>query len=323
MEPIVALAERLGAPVITTFKAKGADPRRPPAGRAACSAAAARRSRSWLMNEADLLVVFGASFTNHTGIYAGPSDHPGRPRSAAARQVPPGDRAGVGATSASPRRALADGLGATARSTSATRSRSAGRCGAAEKASRGADDRGRGVNSAAVFDALTRRAPAGRGARRRRRQQRLLASGATSSAPRQAVLMSRLPRLDRLRLPGRDRRLGGHAAARARSCAVTGDGGFAQYMAELLTAVKHGMDITHVLAEQRPAGQDLQGAARGRLGRLADLAAQPRLLRATPSSAARSASASPPPTQLDDALDRGFAHPGPALVEVMTDPDLV
>ena len=94
-------------------------------------------------------------------------------------------------------------------------------------------------------------------------------------------------------------------------------------MAELPTAVKHGMDITHVLLNNGQLGQDHQGAARRRMGRLADVAAQPRLRRATPSCAARSASASPSADELDDALARGFAHDGPALVEVMTDPDLV
>ena len=32
------------------------------------------------MNEADLLIVLGASFSNHTGIYAGQADHSGRHR---------------------------------------------------------------------------------------------------------------------------------------------------------------------------------------------------------------------------------------------------
>ena len=45
MEPIVALAERLGAPVVTTFKAKGAFPTTTRWPRA-CWAAAARRSRA-------------------------------------------------------------------------------------------------------------------------------------------------------------------------------------------------------------------------------------------------------------------------------------
>ena len=38
-------------------------------------------------------------------------------------------------------------------------------------------------------------------------------------------------------------------------CAVTGDGGFAQYMAELLTAVKHDMNITHVLLNNGQLGK--------------------------------------------------------------------
>src|SRR4029079_3394405 len=37
--------------------------------------------------------------------------------------------------------------------------------------------------------------------------------------------------------------------------AVSGDGGFGQYMAELTTAVKHGMDITHVLVDNGQLGK--------------------------------------------------------------------
>ena len=67
MREVVALAESLGAPVLTTFKAKGQIPDRHP-----LAAGVLGRSgtpvASWLMNEADALVVFGASFANHTGI---------------------------------------------------------------------------------------------------------------------------------------------------------------------------------------------------------------------------------------------------------------
>ena len=37
--------------------------------------------------------------------------------------------------------------------------------------------------------------------------------------------------------------------------AVTGDGGFGQYMGELLTAVKHKMNITHVLLNNGQLGK--------------------------------------------------------------------
>src|SRR5215207_5026436 len=70
MDDVVALAERTGAPVITTFKAKGqiADDHE-----LACGVLGRSGTpiASWVMNEADLLVVLGASFSNHTGIYRG------------------------------------------------------------------------------------------------------------------------------------------------------------------------------------------------------------------------------------------------------------
>ena len=37
--------------------------------------------------------------------------------------------------------------------------------------------------------------------------------------------------------------------------AVTGDGGFGQYMAEYTTAVKYGMNITHVLLNNAELGK--------------------------------------------------------------------
>ena len=70
MPAVTALAEQLGAPVITTFKAKGqiADDHPLAAGVLGRSGTPVA---SWVMNEADPLLVLGASFSNHTGIYAG------------------------------------------------------------------------------------------------------------------------------------------------------------------------------------------------------------------------------------------------------------
>nr|MDJ0740308.1 thiamine pyrophosphate-binding protein [Gammaproteobacteria bacterium] len=69
MEPVITLAEKLRAPVLTTFKAKGqiADDHAHAAGVLGRSGTPVA---SWCMNESDLLVVFGASFSNHTGITA-------------------------------------------------------------------------------------------------------------------------------------------------------------------------------------------------------------------------------------------------------------
>ena len=67
MEPVVALAEQLKAPVITTFKGKGLiSDSHPLAG--GVLGRSGTPIASWLMNEADCLLVLGASFSNHTGI---------------------------------------------------------------------------------------------------------------------------------------------------------------------------------------------------------------------------------------------------------------
>ena len=60
MEAILALADRLGAPIGTTFKAKGLIPDSHPL---ACGVLGRSGTpiASWLMNESDLLLVFGAS----------------------------------------------------------------------------------------------------------------------------------------------------------------------------------------------------------------------------------------------------------------------
>jgi thiamine pyrophosphate-dependent acetolactate synthase large subunit-like protein len=64
-----ALAERLGAPVLTTIKAKGLVPDVHPLG-AGVIGRSGTPVASWLMNESDLLLVIGASFSNHTGVAA-------------------------------------------------------------------------------------------------------------------------------------------------------------------------------------------------------------------------------------------------------------
>ena len=55
------------APVITTFKGKGLIPDNHPLGCGVLGRSGTPIA-SWFMNESDLLVVFGASFSNHTGI---------------------------------------------------------------------------------------------------------------------------------------------------------------------------------------------------------------------------------------------------------------
>jgi thiamine pyrophosphate-dependent acetolactate synthase large subunit-like protein/nitrite reductase/ring-hydroxylating ferredoxin subunit len=67
MKAIIEFAKKLKCPVITTFKGKGliADSHELGCGVLGRSGTPIA---SWFMNESDLLIVFGASFSNHTGI---------------------------------------------------------------------------------------------------------------------------------------------------------------------------------------------------------------------------------------------------------------
>src|SRR5205085_542798 len=67
MPAVRGLAEVLDAPVLTTFKAKGLVSDHHPLGCGVLGRSGTPVA-SWMMNESDLLLVFGASFSNHTGI---------------------------------------------------------------------------------------------------------------------------------------------------------------------------------------------------------------------------------------------------------------
>ena len=122
--------------------------------------------------------------------------------------------------------------------------------------------------------------------------------------------------------------MGAWAAAPERPIvAVTGDGGFAQYMAELTTAVKHGMNITHVLLNNGQLGKITKEQRAGEWDVWQTDAAQPGLLGLRRATAARSASASRTARELDAALaerrrprrpgdGRGHDRPGPRLARM-------
>jgi thiamine pyrophosphate-dependent acetolactate synthase large subunit-like protein/nitrite reductase/ring-hydroxylating ferredoxin subunit len=317
MESVIALAERLGAPVITTFKAKGQIPDAHPL---ACGVLGRSGTpvASWVMNEADLLLVFGASFSNHTGIYEGHPiiqvDHdPAQLGKFHPVTVPL--RGDVGVTAA----ALSEG--ASAKDDQATQVAQRWALWRDEKASRREDDRGRGVNSAAIFDSLTRLAP----------EDAVLAVDVGNNAysfgryfeckPGQSVLMSGYLGSIGFAYPAA---IGAWAAVgdRRKVIAVSGDGGFGQYLAELTTAVKHAMDITHVLVDNGQLGKISKEQRAG-----AWSVWETSLVNPDFSEYARICGALgikvTDASRLDDAIARGLAHPGPALIHVLADPELV
>lgn len=319
MTEITRLSERLGAPVITTFKAKGqiADSHPLAAGVLGRSGTPVA---SWLMNESDLLLVMGASFSNHTGIYPGKpiiqvDFDPMQLGKFHSVEVPVWGEIGVVAKS------LNEGLEANLPGDDqAAQLRERWRIWRAEKENRAADDRGNGVNSASIFAALGRQID----------PEAVIAVdvgnntysfGRYFECERQTVLMSGYLGSIGFGYPAA---IGAWAATGGgrQIVAVTGDGGFGQYMAEILTAVKHEMNITHLLVSNGQLGKISKEQRAGEWD-----VWQTQLHNPDFSEYARISGALgirvPERSRLDDALSEALAHTGRAMVEVMADPDLV
>jgi thiamine pyrophosphate-dependent acetolactate synthase large subunit-like protein len=318
MDDVLAFADELDAPVNTTFKAKGLVSDHHPLGGGVLGRSGTPVA-SWLMNESDLLVVFGASFSNHTGIA------PYKPiiqvdfdPMALGRfhpvTVPVLGHVGVTARllreHVPENRERVDQRPDVAERWAIWR---------AEKDRRVADDRGQGVASAAVFDALSRGVP----------EDAVIAVDVGNHAYSfgryfesrcQSILMSGYLGSIGFGYPAA---MGAWAAAPDRPIvAVTGDGGFGQYLAELTTAVKYRMNITHVLLNNAQLGKisKEQRASHFAVWQTSlqnpDFCAYARACGALGIHVTRA-------DELEGALAQALAHDGPALVEVVTDPELI
>ncbi len=324
MDDVIALAERLNAPILTTFKAKGQIPDSHP-----LAAGVLGRSgtpvASWFMNECDLILAFGSSFSNHTGIT------PKRPivqvdfdRMTLGKfhsvTVPLWAEIGVAA------RLFADGLDESS-TTVDQRPEIAQRWAIwrEEKERRLADDRGHGINSAAVFAAMTRAAPA----------DAVIAVdvgnntysfGRYFEAGGQRILMSGYLGSIGFSFPAA---MGAWAATQDQAdyagrkvISISGDGGFGQYMGEFTTAVKYGMNITHVLLNNAQLGKISKEQRAGEWPVWQTDLHNPNFAtfaKLCGGKGTRVTSAD----KLEAALAEALAHDGPSLVEIMTDPDLI
>ncbi|MEM6730317.1 MAG: thiamine pyrophosphate-binding protein, partial [Myxococcota bacterium] len=159
MDEVLSFAEAYTIPVITTFKGKGLIPDSHP-----LSCGVLGRSgtpiASWFMNESDLMVVFGASFSNHTGIdkkkpIIQVDFDPMMLGKFHAVKVPVWGEVGV--TAGLLEEALSEGENVISDQRDELAER--WRIWREEKASRVVDDLGKGLSAAALFDSLTRKIP--------------------------------------------------------------------------------------------------------------------------------------------------------------------
>ena len=318
MPAVVALAEALGAPVITTFKAKGQIPDTHPLG-AGVLGRSGTPVASWFMNEADLLLVFGASFSDHTGIStAKPIVQVDFDRMALGKfhAVDVAVWGDIGRTAA----VLRERVAGAAPRTRDQRAELAQRWSLwrEEKRTRAARDDGRGVSSAAVFAALSAAAPEGAVLCVDVGNNTYSFGRYFECRPGQSVVMSGYLGSIGFGFPAA---MGAWAAVKgARTViSVSGDGGFGQYLAELTTAVKYGMDITHVLLNNSELGKISKEQRDGEWKVWQTSLHNPSFTeyaRICGAAGFRVADAA----GLGPALERALAEPGPAIVEVIADP---
>ena len=103
---------------------------------------------------------------------------------------------------------------------------------------------------------------------------------------------------------------------------VSGDGGFGQYMMELLTAVKYGMNITHVLLHNDELGKITKEQRAGEFEVWKTDLHNPNFAEYATLCGAFGIRVKDS-RDLVEALGEARDYPGPALVEVMTDALLV
>ena len=314
---VIDLAERLGAPVLTTFRAKGLVPDSHPLG-AGVLGRSGTPVASWLMNESDLLIVIGASFSNHTGIAA---YKPIVQIDDTATSIGRFDaiRVGLLGDAASSIRALTPLLTDVAAHDQRGDVAARWAIWRAEKQRRLSDDHGRGIGSAKVFAALAEHCPddavisvdVGNHA---------YSFGRYFESAGQPVLMSGYLGSIGFGYPAA---MGAWAADPSRPIvAVTGDGGFGQYLAELTTAVKYNIPIKHVLLDNASLGKITKEQLAGQLP-----VWQTSLVNPDFADYARSCGATGITARNPADVDRGmrelFASDGPALLHLHCDPELV
>jgi thiamine pyrophosphate-dependent acetolactate synthase large subunit-like protein/nitrite reductase/ring-hydroxylating ferredoxin subunit len=315
---IIQLAEKINAPVITTFKGKGliADSHS-----LACGVLGRSGTpiASWFMNESDCLIVFGASFSNHTGIV------PYKPiiqidfdpmmlGKFHKIDIPLWGEIGVTVQKllhTLPRQAENFAIkGEIAERWQLWRT---------EKSGRARDFRDKGLNSAHIFATLQKHVP----------DDAVIAVdvgnntysfGRYFECAQQSVLMSGYLGSIGFGYPAA---MGAWAAAPDRTIvAITGDGGFGQYMAELTTAVKYGMPIKHILLNNSELGKITKEQRADHFDVWQTSLHNPNFAEYAKNCGAFGIRVEQP-AELDSALKELFAADQPGMVELISDSELI
>ena len=190
----------------------------------------------------------------------------------------------------------------------------------AEKIKREQDDRGNGVNSAAIFAAMTRQVPKNAvisvdvG-------NNTYSFGRYFECEAQSVLMSGYLGSIGFAFPGA---IGAWAAVGHERpiVSVSGDGGLGQYLAEFTTAVKYKMNITHILLNNCELGKISKEQRTGEWDVWQTSLHNPNFAKFAENCGGFGIQVRDK-SELDSAMQQALAYDGPALVEIMADVDLI
>ena len=318
-EAIVAFAEFLNAAVVTTFKGKGLISDHHPLGGGVLGRSGTPIA-SWFMNECDLLVVFGASFSNHTWIT------PKKPiiqvdfDPLALSKFHPVEVAVYGDISRT-LKLFQEGLGSAA-NTIDQRFEIAERwrIWRDEKATRLTETSEKGLSSIALFECMNQLTPedavmcvdVGNNA---------YSFGRYFESRNHDFLMSGYLGSIGFALPAA---MGAWAAVGDTRpvVAVAGDGGLCQYLAEITTLVKYQMPVKMIVLNNHELGKISKEQRAGEFD-----VWQTSLTNPDFAAFARSAGAwgkqATTQQEMESAMAELFAQPGPGLLEVITDVELI
>ena len=318
MPGIMKLAERINCPVITTFKGKGLIPDNHPLG-CGVQGRSGTLIAAHFMNNADLLVVFGASFSQHTSI------NPNIPTIQVDYDtitlgkfhpvtVPVYGEIGI-TSQLFENQLTAHGPWINRRDEIAEKWEQW----RIEKRRRAAQHQGPGLNSAEIFEALGDVIP----------DNAVIAVdvgnntysfGRYFECKQQSILMSGYLGSIGFGYPAA---MGAWAAAPHRPIiAITGDGGFGQYLAELCTAVKYNMNITHILLNNDQLGKITNEQEMEHLPVWETDLHNPNFAKFAENCGAKGIRVNDV-TQLPAAVAEAIAYKGPAMVEIVSNPALI
>ena len=319
MDEITRFAEKIKSPILTTFKGKGLISDSHPLGCGVLGRSGTPVA-SWFMNESDLLLVIGASFSNHTGIT------PKKPTiqidfdPLALSKFHEIDAAVWGEISVT-MNMLNDQLTMLDNKVDHMEEISTRwRIWRTEKQKRLLEDRGKGVSSIAVFDALNKVAPedaimcvdVGNNA---------YSLGRYFESKKHTFLMSGYLGSIGFAFPAA---MGAWSAVGTDRpiIAVAGDGGFCQYLAEMTTAVKYNMPIKLVLLNNSELGKISKEQRAGEFDVWKTSLVNPNFAEYATNCGALGIRVEKK-EDLESAMQKIIDHNGPALLDIICDVNLI